>query len=355
MAETTFLACSALTNKVIAELPLVNPSYTRVLNDSGSIQGDIELDDTTVRELGLIANGAVEPAAVSCYVQRNGLYVWGGLIWTHGYAGATAKMALNGAEFGSLLSLKSINSTSAAYIGELAAQLCAWVTSAFASAGCPVTTTYTATPTTITLTVLPWETHVYLDLIKSYAVAVGGVDWAFDVAVVGGVPQAQFNVSYPRRGQSYVHSGVVWDFPGDILDYNLTKDGQRIAAILIENGSGSGSQMVQAVVTQSPQGHLALDVVDSNNSLTSLADIISYGRGKLVSMAKPPIIATCSLPAEIFFSSGVTVGDEVQVATPVDDPYLQGINFPSRIIAYTVKLQTSSGIESVDVTFGDVL
>jgi hypothetical protein len=350
MAVTTFLACNALTNGVIAELPMINPSYTRTLCDSGTLTGDLALDAAGV--VDLLANGGVEPGAVSIYVQRDGTYVWGGILWNHAFDASSSRLTLNAAEFGTILSQKSIFSTTATYSGEVAAQCAAWVVAAFASAGVPVSTLVTPTATNLSLTVNPWETHCYLDLIKSYAVAIGGIDWAFDVTQG---PQAQFTASYPRRGQSYVNSAIVWDFPGSLLNLTLNVDAQRIAANLIESGAGTASSLVQAVVSQSSSGHVALDVVDSNNSLTSQPDVQSYASGKLFSMRTPPLLAKCQLPASVFYASGATVGDEIQVATPPDNPYLRGINLPARIIAYTVKMATTSSVELVDVSLGPVL
>ena len=110
--------------------------------------------------------------------------------------------------------------------------------------------------------------------------------------------------------------------------------------------------MLQAIVGATNPGYPYLMAGETNSNISDMNSLTAYANGRLNSARNPVQTASFSLPASVFFPSGVTTGDEVQLA--INDAYMQGM-IPGRIIAYDVKTQTAGSPEIVDVTLGNPL
>lgn len=89
-----------VSNDFLAEIPFSNVSYSRSLREAGSFSGDIPvIEDTS--GLGLYDNTL--PGKTSLYVTRNGVCVWGGIIWTRSYNVKDRVLSVEGSEFTSYL------------------------------------------------------------------------------------------------------------------------------------------------------------------------------------------------------------------------------------------------------------
>ena len=351
MATTTFLACNALTNQVIAELPLVKAAYTRVMNDSGAMSGTVQLDDPGVQALNLLGNLAVEPAAVSIYALRDGVPTWGGILWAHTYNLGDGTLDLAAAEFGSYLAFRYL--TSAINVtGDMSTLAAGWVAAAFADGGPPLLASTQTCGTSVTMVTQTWEQHCVLDLIKAFATARGGFDWAFDVGTDGnGNPSAKFTISAPRRGQSYVTSNIAFDIPGHETALKIVKDGTRFPTDLFITGAGSGSTLINVEVPNPKTGYLKLQSVISNSDLSTLALAQAFGQGILDPLIGPPLTPALTVPGDLFFASGAGLGDEITMT--LNTPYLVGL-LPARILAYNVSPQGASTAETVQLILGPV-
>lgn len=75
----TYLACDLLTDAVLAELPLQQVTYETVLSGIGTLRAFLPLNDET-NQLGVL--DATVGGRTALYVDRDGVIVWGGIIWT---------------------------------------------------------------------------------------------------------------------------------------------------------------------------------------------------------------------------------------------------------------------------------
>ena len=85
-----------LSNQVISEVPFKGVSYERANRRAGSFSGSIPFIEATK---GLDLYEATMPGRTGLYIMRNGVCVWGGIIWTRSYDVATRTMEVNGSEF----------------------------------------------------------------------------------------------------------------------------------------------------------------------------------------------------------------------------------------------------------------
>lgn len=100
VAEYRYFAYDLLTNELLAELPLTGVSYGRSLRESGSFNGSVTANENTFN-LNLYANTL--PGKTAIYVTRNGICVWGGIIWTRSYNIVNKTLEISASEFTSYL------------------------------------------------------------------------------------------------------------------------------------------------------------------------------------------------------------------------------------------------------------
>ena len=96
-----YFVCDLLTNELLAEIPFRGVSYSRSLTEAGSFQGDIAITEDTYN-LSVYEN--TMPAKTALYVVRDGLCVWGGIIWGRTYSLIDKVLSVTASEFTSYLS-----------------------------------------------------------------------------------------------------------------------------------------------------------------------------------------------------------------------------------------------------------
>jgi hypothetical protein len=98
--EYRYFVCDLMTNELLAEIPFRGVSYTRSLTEAGTFTGDIAVTDDTYN-LSLYENTL--PAKTALYVLRDGVCVWGGIIWSRTYSLIDKVLSVTAAEFTSYL------------------------------------------------------------------------------------------------------------------------------------------------------------------------------------------------------------------------------------------------------------
>ena len=99
-AEYRYYVADLLTNNVIGEIPFTNVSYERALSKAGAFSGTIPVIEATA-PLNLYES--TMPGKTALYILRNGVCVWGGIIWSRSYNPANKTLNVDGQEFISYL------------------------------------------------------------------------------------------------------------------------------------------------------------------------------------------------------------------------------------------------------------
>jgi hypothetical protein len=94
-----------ITNEVLAQIPFEDVSYERKLKDFGAFEGSITVSGQT-EDLDLY--NSTLPGKTALYVVRNGVCVWGGIIWGRTYDLVARALSISAAEFTSYLSHRNI-------------------------------------------------------------------------------------------------------------------------------------------------------------------------------------------------------------------------------------------------------
>lgn len=100
-----YFVCDLMTNKLLIEVPFKGVSFSRTLVDAGTFTGDIAITEETYN-LSLYENTL--PARTALYVVRNGVCVWGGIIWGRTYSLIDKVMSVSAAEFTSYLNKRVV-------------------------------------------------------------------------------------------------------------------------------------------------------------------------------------------------------------------------------------------------------
>ena len=94
--EYRYFVCDLMTNNVLAEIPFKSVSYSRTLNNAGSFSGDVPMTEDTYN-LSIYENTL--PGRTALYVVRNGVCVWGGIIWARTYSLVDKIVSVEAGEF----------------------------------------------------------------------------------------------------------------------------------------------------------------------------------------------------------------------------------------------------------------
>ena len=95
-----YFTADLLTNEVFGEIPFKGVSYERALKGAGAFSGSIGITPDTAK-LGVY--DSTLPGKTALYVVRNGVCVWGGIIWGRTYDIVTKKLNVSASEFTSYL------------------------------------------------------------------------------------------------------------------------------------------------------------------------------------------------------------------------------------------------------------
>lgn len=356
-----YLACNALTNSVLDELPFYGETWSRGLNAAGTVQGNILLDGRSAQRAAQLLTDA-EPGAITLYVERGGAYVWSGLLSAHSYDSEAGALSVSATEFLAYCDRRYYETNAAAQTlltDDIANLANTFVAAVFADNGPPLTTSIKTAGVSTTMAFNGWEQHKLSDLLSSLASMSPGFDFSFDAHVdANGNPITQFTVTSPRRGVRANISGIVFDYPGgNVLKWTAIKDATRFATHVIGTGGGSGSTLVGAEAQAPVTGYVKSTVAVNNKDLTAQDQVTSFTNATLAAFGgSPPFIPVLTVTGDAFFASGCNTGDEFMLSIAAGDPYFpSGANVSLRCIGFKVIPGNDGTPETVEITCGAVV
>jgi hypothetical protein len=94
--EYRYFLTDLLSNNIIAEVPFNGVSFQRTNRKAGTFSGSIPFIEKT-ESLNLYES--TMPGKTGLYIMRNGVCVWGGMIWRRSYDSGSKELKVDGAEF----------------------------------------------------------------------------------------------------------------------------------------------------------------------------------------------------------------------------------------------------------------
>lgn len=262
-----YLFADLITNDILAELPLTNVQFTQVLNSPGSFSGSILGSDA--RELGYDITASTEPSRTVIYVDRDGVLIWGGIIWLRTWDTDSQHFTFNAREFGSYFERRRItgelmdNQQALVYADEdqlFIAQDLMNLAQSVAGGDIGIVVPTNTSSVLVTRIYYDYEFKDVWGAIKDLSNQQDGFDFNIDVAYDSNLePRKYAHTDYPYRGTPFSAaspSALVFEFPGNIVAYEWPDDGSVTSNTMYGIGPNSNEAKIRATAV-SPTDQIA--------------------------------------------------------------------------------------------------
>ncbi len=262
MTQYTYAFYTLRNEIVIAEVPLYGVFVTNQINGPGQMTGTFQLNEIGIRNSDLVQ--ATVPGQTAVAIERNGIVVWTGIVWSRVYQSQSKSFELFCWGFEAYPSRARIL-TDVTYLSlqnRLNVFRKLWldmqsVTGRNLNINVPPTYANTYNQMADNLTVLATDRKFYSEIMSQLSdAASGGFDWTIDVTRVGSNYVKNLRLGWPSFGTTSSPSSLVFEYPGNILNYYQTESmadaGTHVSALgsgqsdsmLVANGDNGGDVMV---------------------------------------------------------------------------------------------------------------
>ena len=100
-----YFVTDIVSNTLLAEIPFEDVTYGRALKGAGDFSGNIPVIDKTA---SFNLYDSTMPGKTALYITRNGVCVWGGVIWSRNYNLVSRKLDVNASEWTSYLQRRRV-------------------------------------------------------------------------------------------------------------------------------------------------------------------------------------------------------------------------------------------------------
>jgi len=255
-----YLFADLITNDILAELPLTNVSFTQTLNTPGAFSGTILGSD--INETGYDIAGSTIPSRTAIYVDRDGVLIWGGIIWLRTWDSDSQHFDFQAREFGSYFERRRITDNfmdgdqALVYENEdqlFIAQDLLTLAQDLAGGDIGVVVPTNVSGIDVTRVYYAYEFKDVWGAIKDLSNQQDGFDFNIDVAYDSNLePRKYAQTAYPFRGITFNANNadaLVFEFPGNIVAYEWPDDGSVVANKMYGVGPQSNEAKIVAVAT----------------------------------------------------------------------------------------------------------
>lgn len=351
MTQYRYLFADLLTNAVIAELPLTSVNYTQQLNSYGTLNASILLSDPNEANLN-ITNGT-QPGRTALYVDRDGVLVWGGIIWSREYHSEQQALMITASEFESYFDHRRINTTQTFTNTDQLSVVRSLITTAQSTTNSNIGVVL-GTETSgllINRTFGGYEQKTVYSAIMELSQSGSGFDFAIQPSYgpTGAIVKT-LQLGYPLLGNRWSASDAadpVFEFPaGNVISYSYSEDGSLVANSFTAVGSGSNEGQFQQTATSIVQLQAGWPLLEDVANYADINDVPLLGNiaiGRLAAVINPPIALQLVVPAYVDPILGTySIGDDVRVRIQ-DDRFPNGLDAVYRLIALNVAPGEKSG------------
>jgi hypothetical protein len=357
----TYLIADLRTGAILDELPLSGVSFDKKLNDTGSMRGQLRVDDPEIRirEPRLLT----EPGRAAIYVDRDGDLLWGGIIWTSRYLAANGTLELGASDLLSYFEHRLVLNPASPAAGvsfpatDQIALAQALVQQAQAQTGGDLGIAFTGAQSsgvTRTLAYAAGDLKPVADALRDLANADNGFDFGFDVRYdESGAPERFLRLGFPRLGQP--GGPHVWEYGANLIDFAWPSDAASMATRMFGVG-GDGALSIREDASAYAAGWPLLDGSAAQLDTTDQALLDANVRGELAARRRPVVLPELTVRADLDPVVGAySVGDDARII--IDDPFFAGeqLDVTVRILGFEVSPGDDAGQEQVTLTVAPFL
>jgi hypothetical protein len=358
MTTYRYLFADLLTNEIIGELPITGVSFTQQLNQAGTLQAHLLLTGINTYEFNVEA--CTEPGRNAIYVDRDGILVWGGIIWNRTYNSSAQTITINAREFESYFERRRVTTTTAFTNADqlLIARTLINNAQAVASGDIGVIVGTETSGVLVDRVYYDYELKSVYGAIQDLSRQDDGFDFNIKVEydMMTGLPKKTLILGYPRTGTVYSSSSTtvpVFIFPaGNMVEYEYPEDGFIAANKLYVLGAGSNEGKLKATATDASKlaaGWALLEDAANYSDITDQTVLNELATGQVLARSTPPPIIKIVVPASVDPVFGTyDIGDDCRLI--ITDPrFPTGLDAVYRIVALNVQ-PGENGPERVTLT-----
>lgn len=358
MTDYNYIFGSLRSEKVIAEIPLFGTYMDLELNVGGRFDGSFSLDMTGYSNQVLL--DATTPGATWVVVERNGIPIWSGYVWSRTYQSQAKNMQLYAESFEKYPTRQRIVSDVDIFGFDQRNAFRQLWTHMMSVPGRDVNVRVpdAFSPGVIgkNVEVLAVDYKFYAEVMSAIADSADGFDWYIETTHDPYQPwlyARTLKIGYPVLGTTR-DAPVIFDYPGSILNYYATESMANAGTNVLTLGSGEGSAALVYETNQSVQvdsGFPRWDVVVSRKDIDSQQQLNTYGQAEGAARKPPMLVVKPSMKGSLTPEFGsFALGDSATVAI-VDSRFPTGYNFQSRIVKWSLRPQSADNTEEYAVLF----
>lgn len=348
MTDWAYLVADLKTDETLEELPLDASPFTRQIKGWGTFNATLSLDIDDVRALNL--RGLLQCGQRALYVERDGQLVWCGILWRARRAQSEHKVTLQALELESYFARRLQTVTYQPMQTDQLAIFRQLVAAAAKDIRVTLGTERSGVMRDRTTEYMAADLHVTADLIKQLADVENGFDYMIEVLQDSdGARQRLMRLGYPRLGRSAEDNGLVFESPGNILDWDDDYDAFASVTEQYEVGDKIGTAF-DLVARESARDDAALargvpllqDVSREHSTVTDRDLLRAHARTDLAAAPVPITTYACTVRADVEPVLGsyhpgdealYVVSDDWHREQPNGDP---GLQVEQRIVALSI-------------------
>ena len=344
-----YLLADLLTNEIIAELPLTGVAFTQQLNQAGTFTARLLLSGIDAAAFNV--DDSTVPGRNCIYVDRDGVLVWGGVIWGRSYNSASQELNIQAREFLSYFEHRRIALTTVFNGIDQLVVAKTLVEDAQNQTYGDIGVLYNTLGQTTSGVLVDRIYYVYelktvFNAVQDLSRQGDGFDFYIDVYydAITGLPAKAFNTYYPRSGTVYSSSdpdALVYDFPaGNIVEYEYPEDGSVVANTVYALGAGSNEGKLISIaqdLTKLTDGWALLDDQANYSDVTDQIMLDNLASGQVAATSYPPTTLKVVSPPFVspFLLPGM-VGDDARIII-TDSRFPDTLDDTYRIVALSIQ------------------
>lgn len=340
MPQYRYLVGDLVTGVIREEMPFSGVTYSQVLNGPGAFQATIGLRHPKATRANL------DPGRTVIYVERDGVILWGGILWAVNVSADDGKIALSGEGFWSYFRrrvLRDSKTYTAVDQLAIAQDLITWAQS---QPGGDINVAVGTETSGVARdrTYNDWERKPIGEAVEQLASVEGGFDFAIDADYSGGAITRTLRLSYPRRGRD---TSIVFELGTNLGAFTQLVDAKVQANTIDIIGAGDGASMLIATVTDTSAvpPYPLLDDVLTYKDVTLVGTLEGHGDAALAARATP--VETIPTIAQFGPDTGLgsyITGDEATIRGTAG---FINVEQRVRIIEISVKVDEQSSEQAV--------
>jgi hypothetical protein len=354
-----YLFADLLTNEIIAELPITGVSFTQQLNQAGTFTAHLLISGINTDLFNVDAS--TQPGRNAIYVDRNGVLVWGGVIWGRTYNSQGQTISITAREFESYFERRRITTTQNFNNTDQLVIARTLIDNAQTTpeGDIGVITGSETSGILVDRVYYDYELKTVYGAIQDLSRQDDGFDFNIKVEYdpITNVPIKTLVLGYPRTGN--VDTGVgdigtpVFIFPaGNIVEYEYPEDGSIAANTLYVLGAGSNEGKLSATaqdISKLTTGWPLLEDAANYSDITDQTVLNELAVGQVLALSEPPPIIKIVVPAFVDPQFGTySIGDDARLI--IQDPrFPNGLDEVYRIVGLNVQ-PGEDGPERVTIT-----